>query len=123
MPLIDELSRAQRVVVVIALGLALGAIGSYLMTLGSGTGFGWYAYAPLNTTLRPPGTGLATWLRLIIWLALIGLWALAAIRVLRPRPPADQGRRSLAPRTTAAANSAASAVLTKMSAAAGMIVT
>lgn len=94
MPLIDELSRAQRVVVVIAMGLALGAIGGYLMTLGGGTGtqFGWYAYSPLNTTVRPPGTGLATWLRLIIWLVLIGLWALTAIRVLRP--PADQGRRS-----------------------------
>jgi hypothetical protein len=90
MPLIDELSKAQRVVIVIALGLALGAIGAYLAGLGSGTVSGWYAYSPLTTTLRPPGTGLAAWLRLIIWLALIGLWALAAIRVLRP--PADEGR-------------------------------
>jgi heme/copper-type cytochrome/quinol oxidase subunit 1 len=90
MPLTDELSRAQRVVVVIALGLALGATGTYLAGLGSGTGIGWYAYSPLTTTLRPPGTGLAAWLRLIIWLVLIGLWAVAAIRVLRP--PAGQGR-------------------------------
>jgi hypothetical protein len=41
MPLIDELSKAQRVVIVIALGLALGAIGAYLAGLGSGTVSGW----------------------------------------------------------------------------------
>jgi hypothetical protein len=47
MRLIDGLSKAQRVVVVIALGLA-------------------------------------AWLRLIVWLGLIGVWALASVRVLRP---------------------------------------
>jgi hypothetical protein len=30
---------------------------------------------------RPHG-----WLRLLIWLALIGLWALLSVRVLRPSP-------------------------------------
>jgi hypothetical protein len=83
MHVIDRLSKSQRVVVVIALGLALGAIGTYLVSLGSGTGFGWYAYSPLTTTLQGP-SGLPAWLRLIIWLALIGAWALASIRVLRP---------------------------------------
>jgi len=90
MSLIDELSKAQRVIVVIALGLALAAIGFYLVDIGSGTAFGWYAYSPLNNTLRTPGTGLAAWLRLIIWLVLIAVWALAALWVLRPA--AEKGR-------------------------------
>jgi heme/copper-type cytochrome/quinol oxidase subunit 1 len=89
MRLIDGLAKAQRIVVVIALGLALGVVGTYLVGLGSGIGSGWYAYAPLTATLQAPGTGLAAWLRLIVWLVLIGVWALASIKVLRPR--ADQG--------------------------------
>ena len=89
MRLIDGLAKAQRVVVVVALGLALGVAGTYLVGLGSGIRSGWYAYAPLTATLQAPGTGLAAWLRLIIWLVLIGLWALASIMVLRP--PADPG--------------------------------
>ncbi len=84
MRLIDGLSKAQRVVVVVALGLALGAVGSYLVRLGGGARFGWYAYSPLTARVYPPGTGLRPWLRLIVWLAVIGLWALASIRVLRP---------------------------------------
>jgi hypothetical protein len=39
---IDKLSMAQRVVAVIALGVALGAIARYLTSLGMR--FGWYAY-------------------------------------------------------------------------------
>jgi hypothetical protein len=35
---------------------------------------------------RLSGPGLPAWLRLIIWLALTGIWALASIRVLRPAP-------------------------------------
>jgi hypothetical protein len=90
MRLIDGLSKAQRVVVVVALGLALGVVGAYLVSLGSGVRSGWYAYSPLTATLlQAPGTGLPAWLRLIVWLVLIGLWALASLRVLRP--PADQG--------------------------------
>ncbi len=87
MRLIDGLSKTQRVVVV-ALGLALGVVGAYLVNLGSGIRSGWYGYSPLTATLQAPGTGLPSWLRLIIWLVVIGLWALASIRVLRPR--ADQ---------------------------------
>jgi heme/copper-type cytochrome/quinol oxidase subunit 1 len=83
MRLIDGLSRSQRIVVVVALGLALGVFGTYLVNLGNGIRSGWYAYSPLTATLQLPSTGLPSWLLLIIWLALIGLWALASIRVLR----------------------------------------
>jgi hypothetical protein len=77
---IGGLSKSQRVVVVIALGLALGAVGGYLM--GGGSRFGWYAYSPFTAAPYPPA--FHGWLRLIIWLVLIGLWAVASIRVLRP---------------------------------------
>jgi hypothetical protein len=80
---IDRLTKAQRVVVVVAFGLALGTVGSYLVSLGSGVAFGWYGYAPLTSQFYGLGRGLHPWLRLIIWLVLIGLWALGSLRVLR----------------------------------------
>jgi heme/copper-type cytochrome/quinol oxidase subunit 1 len=82
----DGLGKAQRIVVVIAFGMALGAVGSYLVNLGNTVRAGWYAYAPLTQAVYPPRTGLAGWLRLIIWLALIGLWAVVSVRLLRPSP-------------------------------------
>ena len=86
MHLIDGLSKAQRVVVVVALGLALAAVGSYLVSLGVGFGMGDYLQSGIWGSPVAPGTGLHGWLRLIIRLALIGLWALASVRVLRPAP-------------------------------------
>jgi hypothetical protein len=80
---IDRLGTAQRVIGVIALGLALGILASYLTSLGRFSG--WYAYAPLTgQSFQPPGTGEPGWLRLIIWLAAVVLWALASVRLLRP---------------------------------------
>jgi hypothetical protein len=71
---IDRLNAAQRVVVLIALGLALAIVASYLTSLG--TRAGWYAYAPLTgQAYSPPGPGEPGWLRVIIWLAAISLWA------------------------------------------------
>jgi len=82
----DRLSQPQRIVVVVALGVALGAAGLYIVNLGTtaGSGGGWYAYAPLSGSVYPPHTGLAGWARLLIAAALTGLWALVSIRVLRP---------------------------------------
>lgn len=85
---IDMLSKAQRTVVVIALGVALWFVGSYLVRLGSIAG--WYAYSPI--TGSPYGRGLHDWLRLIIWLVLTGVWALASVRVLRPSPEKTEPR-------------------------------
>ncbi len=56
MRLIDGLSKTQRIVVVVALGLALGVVGTYLVNLGSRIRSGWYAYSPLTATLRAPGS-------------------------------------------------------------------
>ena len=82
MRLTDRLSQPQKIVVVIALGMAFGAAGIYLVNLGNTAGFGWYGYAPLSQVVFPPRTGLHGWLRLIIWLALITLWTLASVQVL-----------------------------------------
>jgi heme/copper-type cytochrome/quinol oxidase subunit 1 len=82
---IDRLGTAQRVVVVVALGLALGVLASYLTSLG--TRAGWYAYAPLSRQVfQPQGTGEPGWLRLIIWLAAISLWTLLSLRALGHSP-------------------------------------
>ncbi len=80
---IDRLNLAQRVVVVVTVGLTLGAVANYLT--GLGTGNGWYAYSPLAGQVLPPSLGEPGWLRLVIWLAAIGLWALTSLRVLSPR--------------------------------------
>lgn len=82
----DRLSLAQRIVSVVALGFAVAVIGSYLDSLGTTPFSGWTGYAPLNVSPLLVHTGLPGWLRLLIWLVLIGLWAVAAIRVLRPVP-------------------------------------
>ena len=85
---IDRLSQPQKIVIVLALGMAFGAAGTYLVGLGNTSAFGWYAYAPLSQVAYP-ATGLHGWARLLIWLALIALWALLSVRVLRPSP--EQG--------------------------------
>jgi hypothetical protein len=80
------LSKAQRIVVVVALGLALWAVGSYLAGLGQGGAAGLAQGWAMPFTA---GGGFAPasphpWVSLIIWLVLVGVWALASIRVLRP---------------------------------------
>jgi len=80
MRLTDRLSQPQKIVVVIALGMAFGVAGIYLTNRGNTAGFGWYGYAPFSEAAFPLRTGQ----RLIIWVALISLWALASVRVLRP---------------------------------------
>ena len=82
----DRLTMAQRIVAVVALGFALAVLGSYLDSLGTTPFTGWIGYAPLNGSPLLVHTGLPGWLRLLIWLVLIGGWAVAAIRVLRPAP-------------------------------------
>ena len=86
MHLTDRLNMAQRIVIVLATAMALAAIGIYLANRGS-TRDGHYMSA-----LPSPGAGPPGWLRLIIWLVLIGIWAVASVVVLRP--PRDQTART-----------------------------
>jgi heme/copper-type cytochrome/quinol oxidase subunit 1 len=80
---IDRLNIAQRVVVVVTLGVSLAIVANYLTGLGIRTG--WYAYAPLTSQVGP-NIGEPGWLRLVIWLAAISLWALTSLRVLSQSP-------------------------------------
>jgi tryptophan-rich sensory protein len=80
--LTDRLNMAQRIVIVVATAMALAAIGIYLAHRGSAKE-GHYLSA-----LPSPGAGPPGWLRLIIWLVLIGIWAVASVVVLRS--PRDQ---------------------------------
>ena len=56
---IDRLSMAQRVVVVITLGLTLGIVAGYLTGLGVRNG--WYAYAPSILWSGRPGVTACPW--------------------------------------------------------------
>lgn len=82
---------AQRIVVVISAAVALTALGRYLDTLGRHVAdFGWFAYAPLNTSIpvpwkQPPAVHLA------IWVGLVAVWALISTRIIT----AALGRRIL----------------------------
>ena len=78
----DRLHLAQRIVVIIALGLALAIVAGYLTSLG--TSAGWYAYSPLTrSVISQQGMGEPGWLRMIIWLAAISLWSAASAMLLR----------------------------------------
>ena len=84
MRLIDWLNTAQRVVIVVAIGIALAVAGHYAVSLRSGFHGGWTGYRLLPGQIRTLRTGMPRWLRLIIWLGLTGIWALASVIVLRP---------------------------------------
>ena len=78
----------QRIVVVIGVGVGLYFLGGWLTTRG-GAGTGWVAYAPLSNpvnTAELPGPGLHPWVRLLIWLALIAVWVVTGVVLLRSRP-------------------------------------
>jgi hypothetical protein len=79
----DRLNNAQNIVVVIASGIALAAIGIYLANRGSvtpGLGHHFASAFPSRFALRPRPP---RWLRLISWLVLDAIWALISIVVLR----------------------------------------
>lgn len=84
----DRLRLPQKIVLIIALGLAFAAIADALPTLATTTArSGWYAYAPAyqsSLTLHAPL--VSGWLELVIWLVLTALWAAVSIRILRSAP-------------------------------------
>jgi hypothetical protein len=87
------LNRVQRIVIIIGLGVGLYVFGGWITTRGNaGAGYGWVAYAPLSTTASPqPIGGLHPWVRLLIWLALILLWMIASLWLLRSPSDAGEG--------------------------------
>jgi hypothetical protein len=87
---------AQRVVIVVGLGIALYLFGSWLIGYwefgGSPNSFGWVGYAPLSGTVSRPGLILHPWVRLLIWLALTTIWVVTSAVLLRSQPGVDAGR-------------------------------
>ena len=86
---------AERIVVVLALGAVLLAVGVYLTTPRGP--FGWFAYAPLAQRVGLyyadlPRDGLTPLGNLFVWLGLILGWcagSLVALRVRLTRPPLE----------------------------------
>ena len=76
---IDRMNLGQRIIVIISLGMALAVGGSYIVNGGGDSG--WVGYAPLTTAISVPGLSPA--LRLVVWLGLIAIWALASVVLLR----------------------------------------
>jgi hypothetical protein len=83
-----DLNSRQRLVVVVGFGIALYFFGGWITTRD--TFSGWVAYAPLSNTVNVPGTGLHAWVRLLIWLALILVWIVVSVALLRTDAPADK---------------------------------
>lgn len=84
MRLTDRLNLAQRVVLVIAIGLVLAVVGRYVAGLGHHGLTGWTGYAPLQAVAHQRGPH--RWVRAAVWLALLVAWAAASVSILRTRP-------------------------------------
>jgi hypothetical protein len=90
---IEKLGTTPRVVVVVALGVAVLAAGIYVPNPGHHHAkVGWYGYAPLHAPLSPPSAAWPGWLRLLFWLSLACLWTVVSIRLLRPARHENSGR-------------------------------
>lgn len=87
---------AQRVVVSIAVGVALTTIGRSAETWWTPSG-GWFGYVPLSgaqTSFPGPFLTRHPGLRLIMWLVLIAAWAVLSLWLFAgagDRPPEDAG--------------------------------
>jgi hypothetical protein len=79
------LNQSQRIVTIVGLGAALYVFGIWFTGLDSNLPYGWVAYAPLSNQFNV--TGLHPWVRLIIWIVLIAVWALVSVWLLRVDSP------------------------------------
>jgi hypothetical protein len=63
----------------------------FITDLGSpGANFGWFGYAPLTRLVLTVGSTLSDWEQLLMWLALITVWTVASLYLLRARLAMDQ---------------------------------
>lgn len=80
------LNRAQKIVVVVGLGIGLGFFGLWLTSLDRPPAS--IAYAPFSGAYVAVG-GLHPWLQLLIWLALVAVWVAASVNLLQDPPDPD----------------------------------
>ena len=93
MNLVGRLGFAQRIIVVVALGLALGTLGRFITDLGSpGANFGWFGYAPLTRSIMTVGATMSAWEQLLVWFALIIVWTASSLYLLGPASAKNQAR-------------------------------
>ena len=85
-----SLNLAQRIVIVVGLGVMLWFCGAWLVSIGSHAPFGWVAYAPLSGSVNVPTLGgLHPWVRLIIWLIVVVVWVATSLVMLMDSRQAD----------------------------------
>jgi heme/copper-type cytochrome/quinol oxidase subunit 1 len=85
------MNKAQRVVIVVGLGVALYFFGGWVTTRGTGA-TGWTGYAPLQVYNTPNlFGGLHPWVRLVIWLVLTLIWVIVSVLLLRSSPTLKDG--------------------------------
>ena len=73
----------QRVIAVIGLAAALVVVGDWATTRWTATG--WVGCAPLSGGCSTLPTALHPWVRMLIWLGLVVVWAVASMVLLRSR--------------------------------------
>lgn len=73
-------NRAQRIVIVIGLGLAFLILGGWLTSLSSHLPYGSVAFS--NFSSGNVVEGIHPWLRSVIWLVLIAIWVGSSFRLL-----------------------------------------
>ena len=93
---INQLNRAQRVVLSIGLAAALVALGRAVELWGGGSGGGWFGYSPNTHAIFTDGSPFLLrhpLLDLVWWLFLIAVWVAASVWLLTSqdvgRPPPD----------------------------------
>jgi hypothetical protein len=88
-----RLNRAQRVVIVVALGFALHFLGAWATSLGSHLPYGSATYTNVTSSIFVGG--LHPWVRFAIWTFLTLTWFGASISLLRDHSMNQRGRLSL----------------------------
>ncbi len=87
--IMGRLNTGQRVVIVIAWGLALAVVGEGVLSWwegGTQPFTGWVGYAPLaSTAFSPPRRVLHPWVLAAYWLTVVIVWAAGALTVMRNR--------------------------------------
>lgn len=85
-----RLNFAQRIVVVVGLGIILLFLGSWLMSLGNHSPYGWVAYAPASGSVNfTTEGGLHPWVQFVLWLLLVLAWIAASLSLLSNAPRSD----------------------------------